>query len=161
MIRKLGLLFAMLAMLFVAVPVMAEEVAAEVAVEASPWASVGGSVLGLVLDVLAPILAAVASLAFWKLMKKWGIEKDEAMDRKVQSVIQNGIGYAERWAKTQADKPIGNAKKAEAVKFIVEQLDNEALKMYSRDKLEKLIEARLGIDIDMAKLPEATPVNGG
>ncbi len=121
---------------------VAAESTAEV-ISTNPIAGIVGEVAQIVIDVVGPILIMLASWAVWKLAGKFGIEKNAQTDELLRKYVQEGIDWADAWAKTQANKPSGEAKYAEAVKYVVKMVGQSEIPNVAESKLKELIEAYL------------------
>ena len=111
---------------------------------ASSYAPILGQLAQLAIEILSPVLLTVVSYAAWKLAGKFGIEKNEAIDRRIRSAVQSGIDHAEQWAKTQAEKPSGEDRKLKAVEVALRLASSEKIKGLAQDKVEDLVESLLG-----------------
>lgn len=106
-------------------------------------------VLNLGIDLLALVLMALGSWAIARLGRKFGLEADDQIRVYLGEALVSGIG----WAKEQARKrsqdmariEVRNKLAAEAAGYVIERVP-DAVKRFGldRQRIEKLIEARLG-----------------
>lgn len=131
------------------------EEAADVAVS-NPWTPVIGEVANLIIQIVGPILVVLISAAVWKLLGKFGVEKNAAIDALLRTYIKQGINYADSWADKQVSKPTGDLKMAAAVKHILGLVSGSKLPKVAEEKLKEMIEAQLKFDKKNAALPNET-----
>ena len=103
-------------------------------------------VLRLLIEVLTPALLVLASWATWKLAARFGIEKNVATDAVLRSYIKEAINWADAWAAKQSEKPTGEQKMAEAVRYVLSLIDKYNLPKMAKEYLELKIEAQLSHD---------------
>jgi len=121
------------------------------------WVPVMGEAVRLLVQVVGAGLIALISAIAWKLLGKFGIEKNVAMDSLLRTYIKQGINYADSWASTQSAKPIGDEKLAAAVKHIIELVANSTLTKVAEEKLKEMVEAQLAFDKKQANIPDTAP----
>lgn len=109
----------------------------------NPWTPVVGDFLQMLIQILSPILVALASYAAWAIAKKFGVDKEDAINKMLQKFVEEGIHWADAWAKKQSEKPTGDAKKAEAVRYILDLVKGSSIPGLAEDKLKERIEAIL------------------
>jgi len=123
--------------------VLGADAAVADAVKTNPWAPVLGDFLQMLIQILTPIFVVLASWAAWAIAKKFGIEKNAAMDEMLKGYVQEGINWADAWAKTQSQKPTGDQKKAEAIRHILGLVGASPLPQIAEDRLKIMVEAFL------------------
>lgn len=119
-------------------------VAQTVAGTAAPqhwWQALIDGLLPHVATVVVGVVGTLVAL----LLKRWGITvKIDQMDK----LVAAAVGYAEQWAKQKlnsgAEPASGEEKKQQAVQFLLGLAAAHKVGGYTRDMLEKLIEAELG-----------------
>lgn len=132
--------------------------------------------LSALLEHFAPIvlsLVSIAVLVFIKGMsKKYGnkidVEIRDLLDKLFTQITQQGIAYAEQWAKNYAknhgQSPSGSEKFDAAFKYITEELRRNGVVDLAESEIRRKIEAMLGIET-MAELsfPKdlLPPLDGG
>lgn len=101
------------------------------------------------IDVLALILMAIGTWALAKLGRKFGLEADDQVRVYLGEALVGGIG----WAKEQARKrsqdiariEVRSRLVAEASNYVIERVPDAVNRFgLDRDRIEKLVEARLG-----------------
>jgi hypothetical protein len=110
------------------------------------WSVAFQHVLNIVLTVGSPVIVALIAACLHKLMKKWGIELSAEQDRQLKGALSFGVSYAEEWAKKakkEGKMATGSEKMDKALEAVYLVLDQENIKMYARDELQKLAEALL------------------
>lgn len=136
----MGKMIAIFAMLFVCCGAYGEEIVQQVN---NPWTPVLGELVLIILQIVSPVIILLVSWAIWKVASKFGIEKDAIIDDIIRKYVQEGINWAEVWAKTQAQKPTSEQKYAEAVKHIVGLIKSSGIPGISAERLKILIETQL------------------
>jgi hypothetical protein len=109
----------------------------------NPLSGAIGEIAQIVIDIVGPILIMLVSWAVWKLAGKFGLEKNVKADELLRRYVQEGIDWADSWAKKQTEKPTGEAKYAEAVKYIVKMVGESEMPNIAEAKLKELVEAYL------------------
>ena len=106
-------------------------------------------ILGTVIDLLAAALMALGGWALTKLGRKFGLEADGQVRVYLAEALAGGIG----WAKEQAAKrsedfahiEVRRKVVAEASHYVIERVPDAVKRLgLDRERIEKLIEARLG-----------------
>lgn len=128
--------------------------AEEAAVAASgSWAPVIGEAVSVAIGIVGSALTVLVTALVWKLLGKFGIEKNVAINALMTTYIKQGINYADSWADTQKDKPAGDKKMVAAIKHILGLVGNSKLPKIAEEKLKDMVEAQLARDKKV--LPEA------
>lgn len=141
----------------VPVPVEEPTAPAEKAAEevTNPWVSLIWVVVGLLIVALGGSIKMAGKLGLKKLEKKLGFDVPDALEEIAEGYLTKGINWTENWAKKQADKPRGEDKMAETIRYAVEKAgENEALRKKIEEKGKAIVE-RLLKSKDTPK--EATP----
>ena len=112
--------------------------------------SVGWVLLEWALGILAPILTIVIIALAWKLLGKFGIQKNEAMEMMVNRYASQAIAFAAQKAKQHLkdknEKMSSEDKYACAAKKLTEYLDSSGVSAKFKLKVEDYIESQLGYD---------------
>jgi len=114
--------------------------------EINPWMPVVGEAISLALQIIAPALTILVTALVWKLLGKFGVEKDIAIDGLIRTYIKQGINYADGWAEKQSEKPTGDEKMIVAIKHILGLVSDSKLPQIAEDKLKEMIESQLSFD---------------
>jgi hypothetical protein len=115
-----------------------------------------GEVWGTVMENLLPIVSAIVLPVLLILVRKFiqwleiklDFEISEAAELKILSLIEEGIRYAEEQAKKalkDGEKLSAESKLGLAIEYVVERCKDLGLPELARDKLVKLIEAKIVI----------------
>lgn len=121
--------------------------------------------LVLALENLSPIIIGVVSTALLVLVRglikkhkdKLGLELTVIGEDLLNSTVQQGVALAEQWAKNKAktleegNKPDGNDKLHQAVKFIFEDLERKGVRGVLEKEVRDKIEAALGFEMIIGK----------
>lgn len=101
----------------------------------------------ILIKVFGAVLVALAALAVRKLGKKWGLESTEAGERRARMLAQDGINFAERWARNRDldrdEKTPGEDKIEAALDFVIEVDKAIGVSAKARAAFAKRIEAEL------------------
>ena len=111
---------------------------------AEPWAAVFGNIILFCLAVGTPILTVLAVWAAARLAKRLGLDNTTKIEALVGNAAKIGIAKAEKWAKRQTQKPRGESKLEIAIQTATRVLNSEHIRNIAREKLEDIIEAKLG-----------------
>ena len=117
------------------------------------WLPVLGEAANIVLTIVAPALTILVTALVWKLLAKFGIEKNVAVDLLMRKHIKQGINYADSWSVKQSEKPTGDLKLAEAIKHVLGLMGESKLPAMAEEKLKEMVEAQLTFDKKQAALP--------
>ncbi|MCH7870678.1 MAG: hypothetical protein IID33_03160 [Planctomycetes bacterium] len=106
-------------------------------------------VLGIVIDLLAAALMTLGGWALAKLGRKFGLEADDQVRIYLGEALAGGIGWAKEQARKRSEDiahiEVRSKLVAEAANYVIERVP-DALKRFGldRERIEKLVEARLG-----------------
>jgi hypothetical protein len=131
-------------LLFVVLFLFSTSVCAEE--NSSQWTPVLGETISMLIQVVGSALIILVSALVWKLLGKFGIEKNIAADVLLRSKIKEVINYSEAYAEKLANKPTGENKMATAVKYVIDAISKSKLPAMAEDKLKEMIEAQLAHD---------------
>ena len=131
--------------------------AEEAVATSNSWMPVIGELAGMVLAIVGPALTIVLTAVAWKLLSKFGVERNVAIDALMRTYIKQGINYADSWAGKQQNKPVGNEKMVTAIQYVLKLVANSKLPTVAEDKLKEMVEAQLSFDKKQDTTPEVKP----
>lgn len=147
-------LLALMLVLCLPLIVAAQEVAAPIE-EAGGWIAYAKVATEVVVPVLLSIVTG-ALLILGRYVHRWLAEKlgvealiaEEKRDALVREVIDGGIAYAEQralqWARSEKRLPEGAEKLRWALHWISSELQRRGLPAIAKERLEDLVDSRLG-----------------
>lgn len=106
-------------------------------------------VLGIVIDLLAAALMTLGGWALARLGRKFGLEADDQVRIYLGEALAGGIGWAKEQARKRSEDvshiEVRSKLVAEAANYVIERVP-DALRRFGldRERIEKLVEARLG-----------------
>ncbi len=98
---------------------------------------------GFLLVIIKPLVGVLAALLLIKLTQKIGIQKSEIIENLIQNKINDGINYAEQWARKETNKPTSNSKLLKATEVTLTLLSQLGITAILSSELTKKIEATL------------------
>lgn len=106
-------------------------------------------VLDAGIDLLALVLMALGSWAIARLGRKFGLESDDRIRVYLGEALVSGIGWAKEQARKRSEDiahvEVRNKLVAEAAGYVIERVPGAVNRFgLDRQRIEKLIEARLG-----------------
>jgi hypothetical protein len=155
----------LLVVAFVGMPaiVYAQDAVPEVAAKGSAAAEYAKSAADPFVDTLAllfgTVLTALLGVGLAWLKKKWNIDAGDTLEKALQDIIERGIGYAAEKAhkalQAGEDAPGGAQKLRDALEYVEDEVQRLGYDKLAADKLEALIESKLGVERVKGKLPTA------
>lgn len=114
------------------------------------------TILEWVLPVLATILTVVLAVLAKRWIEKLGVERSAKVDDMIDRYVEMGVDAAERAAKTylaanNASLP-GSAKKAKAVKTVLNELEQSGIKGVAEELISDRIESWLEVKEESPKV---------
>lgn len=111
------------------------------------------TLLSTLIDIVAPVLMVLAGWIAWKLTKifeaKTGYDVPANLEARLDAWAAQGVAYAEEQGrkalKANQDKLEMGAKKELALGYILDMAKTAGVPDLARDKLEKLVEAKVAM----------------
>jgi hypothetical protein len=104
--------------------------------------------LDIVVTVVGVGLIPLAHFAYKRFSAWLGIKITAEQEAMLDQVLLRGVGHAEQWAKvklkSEGAKPPSAEKLDAALKFVEEELKRLGYEDLAKEKLQKLLEAKLG-----------------
>lgn len=103
-----------------------------------------------VLTILAGVLGVLGTVALRRLQQWLGVQRTESLQRTWDALVDDGIAYARQRAKRYANGRTGGGKAPSsqklvwALEWVTARAREHELPELARERLEQLIEARLG-----------------
>lgn len=110
-------------------------------------------IVDFVLSIAAPVLSMVALWLGHRVIKvfedKTKLDIPASVEARIDEWVKQGVAYAEekarQAAKAKAGKLVGPAKLEEAVGFVLDMAEQNGIDTLARDKVIKLVEAKLNL----------------
>ena len=105
---------------------------------------IAGHVVNIALIIFTPVLGLLGACLLRTIARKLKINMAIVQDQQVDWAVQQGVNYAEEWARTQMSKPSGNAKADKAFEIMNMLLSIPTIQQYGIAPLQNLIKAKVG-----------------